>query len=69
MPTIGSVELLLVIIVAFLVVGPRDMPRLMRTVGGWVAKMRQMAFEFQHNLDVVVKEADLQDLKEDVSAI
>ncbi len=69
MPTIGSVELLVVILVAFLVVGPRDLPRLMRTVGGWVHKMRVMAAEFQHNLDVVVKEADLEDLKNDVNAI
>lgn len=69
MPTIGSVELLIVILVAFLVVGPRDLPRLMRKVGGWVHKVRVMASEFQHNLDAVVKEADLEDLKNDVVSI
>jgi sec-independent protein translocase protein TatB len=69
MPTIGSVELLVVILVAFLVVGPRDLPRLMRTVGTWVRRVRLMANEFQHNLDAVVKEADLEDLKKDVVAI
>jgi len=69
MPTIGSVELLVIILVAFLVVGPRDLPRLMRSVGKWVHRMRVMATEFQHNLDAVVKEADLEDLKNDVNAI
>jgi len=69
MPTIGSVELLVVILVAFLVVGPRDLPRLMRQVGKWVHRMRLMANEFQHNLDAVVREADLEDLKKDVVAI
>lgn len=69
MPTIGSVELLVVILVAFLVVGPRDLPRLMRQAGEWVRRIRIMANEFQHNLDVVVKEADLEDLKNDVVAI
>ena len=69
MPTLGSVELLVVILVAFLVVGPRDLPRLMRKVGNWVSKMRVMAAEFQHNLDAVVKEADLEDLKKDALAI
>jgi len=69
MPTIGSVELLIVILVAFLVVGPRDLPRLMRTVGKWVHSVRVMATEFQHNLDAVVKEADLEDLKKDVDSI
>jgi sec-independent protein translocase protein TatB len=69
MPTIGSVELLVVILVAFLVVGPRDLPRLMRTVGKWVHRVRVMATEFQHNLDAVVKEADLEDLKKDVDSI
>ncbi len=69
MPTIGSVELLIVILVAFLVVGPRDLPRLMRRMGEWVRRVRVMATEFQHNLDAVVKEADLEDLKKDVTAI
>lgn len=69
MPTIGSVELLVVILVAFLVVGPRDLPRLMRSVGKWIAQIRVMANEFQHNLDAVVKEADLEDLKQDALAI
>ena len=69
MPTIGSIELLVVLLVAFVVVGPRDLPRLMRSVGKWVHRIRLMANEFQHNLDAVVKEADLEDLKKDVVAI
>ena len=69
MPTIGSVELLIVILVAFIVVGPRDLPRLMRSVGQWVNQVRMMASEFQHNLDIVVKEADLDDLKNEALAI
>jgi len=41
----------------------------MRTMGAWVRRVRVMAAEFQHNLDAVVKEADLEDLKNDVAAI
>jgi len=69
MPTIGSVELLIVILVAFIVVGPRDLPRLMRSVGKWVSQIRVMANEFQHTLNAVVKEADLEDLKQDALSI
>ena len=69
MPTIGSAELLIIILVAFIVVGPRDLPRLMRSVGKWMSQIRVMANEFQHNLDAVVKEADLEDLKKDALAI
>lgn len=69
MPSIGSAELILVLLVAFLVVGPRDLPRMMRTVGQWTRKARLMATEFQHNLDAMAKEADLEDLKNDAMAI
>lgn len=69
MPTIGSVELLVILLVAFLVVGPRELPTMMRTVGGWVKRMRVMAMEFQHNLDAVVRDADLEDLRNDAMAI
>ncbi len=69
MPTIGSVELLIILLVAFLVVGPRELPGMLRTAGGWVKRMRVMATEFQHNLDAVVRDADLEDLKNDALSI
>ena len=43
-------HILIVLIVALVVVGPKDLPRLMRMVGGWVAKARGMANDFRRSL-------------------
>ncbi len=59
---IGWSELLVVGVLALLVVGPRELPRLMRTVGQWAGKARSLAREFQRNMDDVAREADLKEL-------
>jgi sec-independent protein translocase protein TatB len=62
-------KILVVGVVALLVIGPKDLPRVLRTVGATVGKMRRMASEFQNQFMEAIKEADLEDVKKEFSAI
>ncbi|WP_035485396.1 Sec-independent protein translocase protein TatB [Geminicoccus roseus] len=62
-------EMAIIMVVVLVVVGPKDLPRLARTLGQWVAKGRSMAREFQRHIDDMAREADLQDLKDSVQKI
>ncbi len=54
---LGMMELLVIGIVALIVVGPKDLPGLFRSVGNFVGKMKGMAREFQRSMDAAAKEA------------
>ncbi len=56
-------ELLLVAIVALVVIGPKDLPRVLRTVGQWVGKARGVARQFRSGFDDMVREAELAELE------
>jgi sec-independent protein translocase protein TatB len=60
---IGWQELFIVAIIGILVVGPKDLPKAIRTVTFYLRKARGLAREFQSGLDDVVREAELDDLK------
>ena len=62
-------KILVVGVVALLVIGPKDLPRVLRTVGQTVGKMRRMASEFQNQFMEAIKEADLEDVKKEFSAL
>ncbi len=64
---IGYTEMFVVAVVAIIVIGPKDLPRVLRGFGKTVAKMRGMAREFQGHLDGVMKEAGLEDVKKEFS--
>ncbi len=64
---IGWQELFIVGVLALIVVGPKDLPRMIRTVRTWIRRAREMAREFQSGLDDVVREADLDDLRNQVN--
>ncbi len=49
-------------IVALLVVGPKDLPRLMRTVGHWVGRARGMARHVRSGFDTMVREAEIDEM-------
>ncbi len=59
---LGWSELLLIAVVAIVVVGPRDLPRMMRTVGQYTSKARRMARDMQSQFNDAVREADLEDV-------
>ncbi len=61
---IGWSELLILGALALVVVGPKELPRLMRTVGQWVNRARTMARDFQRGMEDVAREADIQELAE-----
>jgi sec-independent protein translocase protein TatB len=60
---IGSSELLLIVIVAVVVIGPKDLPRALYKVGQVVGKARGMARHFRSGLDAMVREAELEELQ------
>ena len=66
---IGWQELFIVAILALLVVGPKDLPRALRNVMGLVRKARLMARDFQDGIDDVVREADLDDMKNKIESL
>jgi len=60
---VGWDELLLVGIVALLVVGPRDLPKVMRVVGQWTRRVREMASHFRAGFDDMVREAEFEEYR------
>jgi sec-independent protein translocase protein TatB len=69
MPDIGWTELLLIAVVAIVVIGPKDLPRAMRLVGQWTAKMKRMARDFQGQFNEALREAELDGVKKDIEAV
>lgn len=63
---IGWSELLVIGVVALIVIGPKDLPRALSTLGKWMARARGMAREFQNNVDDMVRQAELDELREQV---
>src|ERR1700692_102340 len=66
---IDAGKILVVGVVALLVIGPKDLPRVLRTVGQTVGKMRKMAAEFQNQFMEAIEKADLEEVKKEISAI
>ena len=65
---IDSPELLVIAVVALVVVGPKELPGLLRGWGKWMAQMRGMASEFRGHVDEMVRQADLDDVKKQLAA-
>jgi sec-independent protein translocase protein TatB len=61
---IGYSELLVIAIVALVVIGPKDLPRVMRTVGQWVGRARGMARHFRSGIDTMMREAELEEMEQ-----
>jgi sec-independent protein translocase protein TatB len=67
--SIGFQELVLIGLVALLVVGPKELPLLMRKGGQWMAKMRGMAADFRATFDEMARQAELDELRKEVEAL
>ena len=61
---VGWSELLLIGVVALIVVGPKELPRMLRTVGQYVGRAKSVAREFQRSLDDAAREMDVQELRD-----
>ncbi|MBX3507393.1 MAG: Sec-independent protein translocase protein TatB [Parvibaculum sp.] len=66
---IGWSELLVIAAIAIIFVGPKDLPKMMRTAGQYVAKVRGMAREFQSSFDELARETELEELRKEVAAL
>ncbi|MEP9347539.1 Sec-independent protein translocase protein TatB [Xanthobacter sp. KR7-225] len=66
---IGWSELMLIGIVALIVIGPHELPTVLRTVGKTVTKLRRMAGEFQGQFQEALREADLADMRKEISDV
>ncbi len=64
---IGWSEMVFVLIIAVLVIGPKDLPGTIATVGKYIRKIKGFARDFQSGIDDLAKEAELDDLKKSVS--
>ena len=59
----------MIVIVAITVVGPKDLPLMMRKFGRWVSRMRAMAHEFQTSFEDLARQAELDELRKEVEAL
>ena len=66
---LGWQEFILIAIITVIVVGPKDLPRVVRSISQWVRKARSMAREFQNSLEEVAREAELEDVRREVQSI
>jgi len=60
---IDSGELLIIALVALVVIGPKDLPRAMRTIGQFMGRARGMARHFRSGIDTMIREAELEDME------
>lgn len=60
---IGPTELLLIVVVAVIVIGPKDLPLALRTAGRWIGRMRKVSGQFRAGFEAMVREAEMQELE------
>tara|TARA_B100000427_G_scaffold233848_1_gene196900 strand:+ start:551 stop:871 length:321 start_codon:yes stop_codon:yes gene_type:complete len=66
---IGWQEFLLVAFVMLIVVGPKDLPKVLKTIMNFARKIKSMAYDFQNSVDEIANENEIADLKKDVRSI
>jgi sec-independent protein translocase protein TatB len=60
---VDSTELLLITVAALIFIGPKDLPKAMRTVGAWVRRIRDTARHFTAGLRTMVRDAELEEME------
>lgn len=56
-------EMLLVVIVAIIVIGPKDLPLALRTAGQWIAKIRRVSGHFRTGVETMIREAEMAEIE------
>lgn len=69
LPGVDGSELLIIAIVALIVVGPKDLPVLLRKLGQWLGKLRSMADDFKASFDEMARQSELDELRREVQAL
>jgi len=60
---VDSTEFLIVAVLALVFIGPKDLPKVLRTVGYWVGRMRGMARHFTSGIETMMREAELEEME------
>lgn len=68
-PQIGFAEMIVLALLAIIVVGPKDLPKLMRTLGNGMARLRAMANEFTQAFDDMGAEQEMADLRREIQEL
>lgn len=66
---LGWQEFFLIATIAVVVVGPKDLPKVIRTVVGWIRKVRSMARDFQGSIEEVAREAELDEIRQEAKKL
>src|SRR5271167_776065 len=66
---IGWSEFVVIGVVALIVIGPKELPAVLRAIGQWTTKIRRMAGEFQSQFQEAMREAEMADLKKQVDEL
>lgn len=66
---IGWTELLVIAVVAIIVVGPKDLPRMLRSLGQYAGKLRRTANEFRSQFDEALRDSEFDELKSSVEGV
>ena len=69
LPEVGASEMIVLAAVALIVVGPKDLPVLLRRVGQMVRKVRLLAADFRASFDDMARQSELDDLRKEVEAL
>jgi len=69
LPEVGATELLVIAAIALIVVGPKDLPVMLRKLGQFVGRMRGMANEFRASFDEMARQSELDELRKEVEAM
>src|ERR1700742_1059464 len=69
LPDLSPAHILIVIVVALIVVGPKDLPQMLRKVGQFMGRLRGMANEFRASFDEMARQSELDELKREVEAM
>src|SRR3546814_1831731 len=65
---IGWQELFVIAVVTVIVIGPKELPRVLRSVSPWVRKIKDMARDFQDGIQELAREAELDDIRKEIEA-
>jgi sec-independent protein translocase protein TatB len=60
---VGFDELLVIVIVAIVVIGPKDLPKALRIAGQWIGKVRRVSGHFRSGVEAMIREAELEEME------
>ena len=67
LPSFGFGEVVIIVLLAIIVVGPKDLPKVMRTLGGFMARLRMMGQEFRDAFDDMDADDEIKELRAEIA--